>query len=145
MCVCDRRIDSCVWAAASDSVLNGSWSHMATCQQAGGGNIIWRRKAAAISLREHWAWREARPTHAQPRLTLRISDSHSFCLSPLFSSCTPTSPGLSSHRRSELHYNVCGGFSAVITQRYDTVMDLFYYIFGQLSCLQVVFVVLLSF
>lgn len=33
----------------SDSVLNGSWSHMATCQQAGGGNIILRRKAAAIS------------------------------------------------------------------------------------------------
>lgn len=52
MCVCVCvyvHTDQCVWAAASDSVLTGSWSHMATCQQAGGGNIILRRKAAAIS------------------------------------------------------------------------------------------------
>lgn len=43
------QVDSRVWAAASDSVLSGSPSHMATCQQAVGGNIIPGRKAAAIS------------------------------------------------------------------------------------------------
>lgn len=52
ICVCDRhRSIGVSEQQPSDSLLNGSGSHMATCQQAGGGNIILRRKAAAISPR----------------------------------------------------------------------------------------------
>lgn len=107
MCVCMRQpqIDLCVSATASDSVLNGSGSHMATCQQARGGNIILRRKgccyqSAHVGLRERERERDnSARGKAGPRLACHISNSHSFCfpVSPfplcLLSSCSLTRPG----------------------------------------------------
>lgn len=126
--VCQTQIHLCAGAAASDSLLYGSWCHMATCQQAGGGNIILRRKLAVIS-RCTLVWESSQlngrldGTWSTGRHTLHISNfsplslsvfSPSVCFCPVL---WPAS-GLSSKRSSELHYNVCGSFSAVSTQRY---------------------------
>lgn len=95
---------------------------MATCQQAGRGNLIQRRKAAAISPRTPVG--ESARLHSRLRLFICISNAL-FCLpvSALLSDCLPPAvwsvPGLSSHQSSQLHYDVCAGFSAVSTQRYE--------------------------
>lgn len=90
----------CVWATGCDSVLNGSWSHMATCQQAGGGNIIPRRKVAVISACM-LVWESALgSTRHITSLTLALSPSlFSFFFSLscffflcLFSTCTLIQP-----------------------------------------------------
>lgn len=98
VCVWVRQVNLAVLATVSDSVLNGSLSHMATCQQAGRGNIIQRRKAAAISPRTP-VWESAR-FHSRLRLFIRISNSVFFffvSLSLLFSLiasfCSLISPG----------------------------------------------------
>ena len=97
---------------------------MATCQQDGRGNIIQRRKAAAISPHTP-VWERAR-LHSKLRLFIRISNFF-FCLpvSALLCVCLLPAlwsvPGLFSRQSSRLPYDVCAGFSAVSTQRYDSV------------------------
>lgn len=91
-----------VWANASDSVLNGSGGHMATCQQATGGNIILKRKAAVISacVRGHSeAGRTVKKLCTADVLSFLIWFYLFFCFVTislfalcLFSPCTLTSP-----------------------------------------------------
>lgn len=121
-CVCQVHLS--VLAVASDSVLNGSLSHMATCQQAGRGNIIQRRKAAAISPCA-LVWESAQ-FHSRLRLFICIPNSLflSLCLRSSLWLLLPalrSVPALSSRLSSQLHYDVGTGFSAVSTQRYDSV------------------------
>lgn len=119
------QVDSRVWAAASDSVLSGSPSHMATCQQAGGGNIIPGRKAAAISActpprqsaqggGRKRSRRSRRSRRRRGRTCTKSALSHRSRL-PLFVFHAFSAAAAAS---SGLPYHVCGGFSAVSTERY---------------------------
>lgn len=147
VCVCQTQIRLCAGVAASDSLPYGSWCHMATCQQAGGGNTILRRKLAVIS----WctlSWESSRLSTTGSTALDRPADARSTSLTSLVSLSlfSPSvcfcpvlwpAPSLSSQRSSELHYNVCGSFSAVSTQRYG-----FFLYFFTPGCFSIEFVVL---
>lgn len=90
----------CVCVSHSDSALNGPWSHMVTCQQAGGGHLIRRREAAVISLcvlcEAGGLWREpALVSNSALSLCLSLS----LCLCPFISDLRSDQPGVSPHSR----------------------------------------------
>lgn len=137
----DRLIDLCVWV--SSLWVSVEW----VLESHGYLSADWRRKhnpkeegccyqLLHAGLRENSAPREAgrhmigqRAGSTSLTLISFVSLSVSFLPLVCFRPALWPAPGCSSRQSSELHYNVCGGFSAVSTQRYG-IAPLFY----QLSC-----------